>query len=343
MYWRSPRITFRAVQANARLDVGRFFSIWSQKVFESDTFNFADQLVSHEEVKLAAGLQQIVRGEARLAFDLELPMSGEQANQLLVLVNGFARPRADFRAFRKRIHAQMPQLATLAVDNRGAGDTEGGLENLSVQTMALDAAFVSQACSLALGLKSYHALGISMGGMIAQTWAAQDDRVASLTLVSTTAGGDARVWPTGINPDEARNKPFEGWPQDPEIMHRRMSRYFGPRFRQSSPMLIEIMVKNMLKTHTTGSAQGSARAQYNATVRFDGTSLLPRIQCPTLVLTGTDDEIIPAQNSENISSLIPRSRICRLAGMGHLLLIEDPENFVAQVRSFLEEQAAEEE
>jgi pimeloyl-ACP methyl ester carboxylesterase len=119
-------------------------------------------------------------------------------------------------------------------------------------------------------------------------------------------------------------------------MHRRMSRYFGPAFRKSSPLLIDIMVKNMLKSHTVEAAQGRARAQYNATVGFDGTSLAGSIRCPTLVLTGSEDEIIPPQNSSEISKLIAHAKVRVFSDMGHLLLIEDPEKFVAEVRSFIE-------
>ncbi|MEY4066216.1 MAG: hypothetical protein RIR26_2424 [Pseudomonadota bacterium] len=275
---------------------------------------------------------------ARLAFDYIAPLEGvSKARQLLVLVNGFARPRADFRAFRKRIHAQMPHLATLAFDNRGAGETEGGLEELSVEVMAADAAFLARSYARTLGLQGYHCLGISMGGMICQTWAAHDPMVMSATLVSTTPGGRARVWPEGVDPEQALSRPFEEWPQDYDIMLRRMTRYFGPKFRQASPLLIEIMVKNMLKTHTGAASQGNAKAQYNATVAFDGTGSASDIGCPVLVLTGTDDQIIPRGNSEALCRLIPQAKMKVFDGIGHLLLIEDPENFVAQVRSFLNE------
>ncbi len=299
-------------------------------------FNFSIPKSASLQSFLSAGQQILQRGGAQIAFDYDPPANGQKPTALLVLINGFARPRADFRAFRKRIHAQMNGLATVALDNRGAGETQGGLEDLTVQNMALDAAFVAQTLCTSLDLETYHILGISMGGMIAQTWAAQDARVASLTLVSTTAGGHARVWPVGVNPEEARSKPFEPWSQDAQVLHRRMSRYFGPRFRKSSPLLIDMMVKNMLKSHTVESAQGRAKAQYNATVGFDGTSLVREVRCPTLVLTGSEDEIIPPQNSEEICKLIPHAELRVFAEMGHLLLIEDPENFVALVRSFLE-------
>lgn len=299
-------------------------------------FRFSAEQLALGELQLSDGVQFIERNDARIAVDFEGTRAGVPVQRLLLLINGFARPRTDFRAFRKRIHAQMDSLVTVALDNRGAGETEGGIDNLSVQDMALDAAFVAQAFASKLGLPKYNVLGISMGGMIAQTLAAQDAQVESLVLVSTTAGGGSRIWPQGVDPEIARQKPFEPWPQDSELMMRRMVRYFGPRFRKTSPLLIEMMVKNMLKSHAVASAQGRARAQYNATVGFDGTAFARKVDCPTLVLTGTEDEIIPPENSQEICKLIKKSQLETFADMGHLLLIEDPENFVARVRSFLE-------
>ncbi|NBO37706.1 alpha/beta hydrolase [bacterium] len=299
-------------------------------------FNFPVEQLPRIELTSGAGVCYLERDGARLAYDFELPQAGQSAGQLLILVNGFARPRTDFRAFRKRLHSQMPNLATLALDNRGAGDSEGGTANLTVRVMALDACFLAQSSARQLGLDTYHALGISMGGMICQDWAAGDPRMAALTLVSTTPGGEARVWPQGVDPEQARQKPFEAWPLDAEAMHRRMVRYFGPKFRKSSPLLIDMMVKNMLKSHTLPINQGRAKAQYDATVGFDGTPLLGKIRCPTLVLTGSDDEVIPPGNSDALCRLISGAKKVVFPEMGHLLLIEDPENFVAHVRSFLE-------
>ena len=299
-------------------------------------YHFASTSLPLVDVSKSSGLCYLEHEGARLAFDFEPTSSSLQASQLLVLVNGFARPRSDFRAFRKRIHAQMPQLATLALDNRGAGDTEGGLEELSVQRMALDAAYLAQVHSSQLQLSGYHILGISMGGMICQQWACEDSKVKSLALVSTTPGGDARVWPPGVDQETARKKPFEAWPHDQETMHKRMVRYFGPKFRKLSPLLIEMMVRNMLKSQSESEAQSRARAQYDATLGFDGTQCVTKIACPTLVLTGSDDEIIPSGNADALCRLISQAKKVVFPEMGHLLLIEDPENFVAQVRSFLE-------
>jgi len=301
-------------------------------------FDFGTVTLPMVDASQSSNLCFIERETAKIAYDYEAPRAG-RASQLLVLVNGFARPRADFRAFRKRIHTQMPELATLALDNRGAGDTVGGLENLTVETMAQDASFLARSYASALSLPGYHALGISMGGMICQVWAACDPCVQSVTLVSTTAGGSSRVWPPCTDVARVKEQGFPSWPKDFEGMHKRMVRYFGPKFRKASPLLIEMMVKNMLKAQGEASAHGKAEAQYNATVGFDGTRYAKTMSCPALVLTGTDDEIIPRENADALCALISQAKKIELEAMGHLLLIEDPENFVASVRSFIEGQA----
>lgn len=301
-------------------------------------FDFGTVTLPQVDVSHSSGLCFLETEGARIAYDYEAPTSGD-AQSLLVLVNGFARPRSDFRAFRKRIHAQLPQLASLALDNRGAGESEGGLDGLTVEMMARDAAILARSYATALKLSGYQALGISMGGMICQVWSACDPNVRSLTLVSTTAGGASRAWPAGSDPAALRERGFSPWPKDFESMHRRMVRYFGPKFRKSSPLLIEMMVKNMLKSQGESVAHARAEAQYNATVSFDGTEYAEAIRCPTLVLTGTEDEIIPKENADILCSLISQAKKVELEAMGHLLLIEDPENFVAHVRSFIEANA----
>lgn len=321
MYWHPCGFAFGSRRKG-------FATMLSQIEFESETLPTVE--ISH-----ASGLSFLDSDGAQVAYDYE-PAHVGQPQQLLVLVNGFARPRTDFRAFRKRIHAVLPHLATLALDNRGAGETEGGLDGLTVDQMARDAARLARTYAKSMRLTDYHILGISMGGMICQVWAATDPHVKSVTLVSTTVGGDLRVWPPGAEPAAVQERGFQPWPKDFETMHRRMVRYFGPRFRKTSPLLIEMMVKNMLKSQGESGAHSRAEAQFRATVSFDGTAHARSIRCPALILTGSDDEIIPKENADALCSLISHAKKVELAAMGHLLLIEDPENFVANVRSFIE-------
>lgn len=285
-------------------------------------------------VTLAPGPQIFERAGAKIVFDVEVPEDG-QSDQLLVLVNGFQRPRGDFRAFRKRLKGLMPQLATLALDNRGTGESELVGGGISVPVMAEDVLAIAGEVRAQLGLSTMSVLGISMGGLISLAIALEANQsVAKLILVSTTAGGRGAEVPPWLR-DESKAE-FKAWPTDKEGMVARMLPYFGERFLQKSPLLFEMMIKNMLKRASTGAMQEGSKLQYAASRSFDASTRLDRIVCPALIVTGAEDRVMPPANSEFLENNLLNSRLVRYEGVGHLILIEEPEKFVADVVKFLQ-------
>jgi pimeloyl-ACP methyl ester carboxylesterase len=53
---------------------------------------------------------------------------------------------------------------------------------------------------------------------------------------------------------------------------------------------------------------------------------LPRVQAPTLVVHGTEDQMLPVQNAHVIAARIPGARLEILEGAGHLFFWEQPEH-----------------
>jgi pimeloyl-ACP methyl ester carboxylesterase len=77
------------------------------------------------------------------------------------------------------------------------------------------------------------------------------------------------------------------------------------------------------------SAQMMAGAQHNAEARIG------QITCPTLVLAGAEDRVVPPGNAERLAARLPNARVKILPGLGHMFPVEGPEATVAVVVSFL--------
>jgi 3-oxoadipate enol-lactonase len=172
----------------------------------------------------------------------------------------------------------------VAIDHRGSGRSPAGWPPMSTRTMALDALSVLHH----LGIESAHALGVSLGGMVAQELAIRaPQHVRSLILVSTTAGGVTAESPPLL--DLAREA-------------RRAASQVRGRFR----------------LNPLGAArQGCAAAAHDTTTR------LRQIQVPTLVLHGSGDDLVPASNVRWLAAHIPRAEHRVIPG-GHLLILDSP-------------------
>ena len=60
-----------------------------------------------------------------------------------------------------------------------------------------------------------------------------------------------------------------------------------------------------------------------------------RIRVPTLVVVGEEDRIVPASYGDEFASRIAGSSVQAIAGAGHMMMLEQPDEFTAVVRSFL--------
>lgn len=59
--------------------------------------------------------------------------------------------------------------------------------------------------------------------------------------------------------------------------------------------------------------------------RRDHQSTLRRLTQPTLVLAGSDDQVVPLKRQEFLAELIPYAKLGVLDGVGHMIMLEDPE------------------
>lgn len=236
----------------------------------------------------------------------------------------------------------------LLPDNRGTGRSEAALPPLvprlprllrlllftklvgySTEGLAADL----EAVLADAGVERAHVVGASLGGMIAQQYALEYDRVASLSLLCTTHGGDEAA----PIPEETLERMFDV-PEDAderETIRHRMRPALTDEFFEENPETIERIVDWRLEQDAGDVARESQGA---AGVNFDVSDRVGAIDVPTLVVHGTADRVVPVENGQLLAEKIPESEYERIEGAPHLLMVETHERVNDVLRSFLEEQ-----
>jgi pimeloyl-ACP methyl ester carboxylesterase len=65
---------------------------------------------------------------------------------------------------------------------------------------------------------------------------------------------------------------------------------------------------------------------------------LPEIACPTLIVWGDEDRVIPVEDASAFEELIPNSRKVIFEGTGHMAMLERPAAFNELLHEFVEEE-----
>jgi pimeloyl-ACP methyl ester carboxylesterase len=216
-------------------------------------------------------------------------------------------------------------------DNRGIGGTSRPSEPYTIRTMADDTVSLMDH----IGISSAHVLGLSMGGMIAAEMAVNyPDRVRKLILASTPTGrgetGDASsvvLSALGLGEDASGRIDVEGL-QSRRLLDSVNSRAFNKRwFRWLASPVVRVYMRRV-------GGEGAVR-QFEASLNHRTLDRLYLITAPTLVMTGTDDRLVPPSCSEAIASHIPGSRLVKFEGGSHTLIAEMRSRFNDEVLEFL--------
>ena len=211
-------------------------------------------------------------------------------------------------------------------DNRGTGDSDSPEGPYSIGELAADAAAVLDDH----GVERAHVCGASMGGMIAQELAVTDERVASLSLLCTSPGGEDAV----ETPSEVRrhilNPPPDAGPR--ERIRYLMKPAVSDGFYDREPDLVDRIVDWRLAGDATPTGR---QAQAAAVAGFDATDRLDAVDVPTLILHGTEDRVLPVANAELLSTSLPHAAVELYDGGPHLFFVENREAVNARIDSVL--------
>jgi pimeloyl-ACP methyl ester carboxylesterase len=241
---------------------------------------------------------------------------GEAASPAILLVSGAAASMDWWEdEFCERLAAG-PRFV-IRYDLRDTGQSvsyEPGSPQYSGMDLVADAVGVLDALRIARA----HVVGISMGAGIGMHLALDHaDRVASLTLISTSPGGP------GLPPmsDELRAR-FEEPLPEPDWSDRQavvdhiledLPAFAGTVSFDEEEM--RALVGRIVER--TADIEASMK---NHWILDGGGSLRPRlgeIRMPTLVLHGTEDPLLPYGHAEALAGEIAGARLVPLEGVGH--------------------------
>jgi pimeloyl-ACP methyl ester carboxylesterase len=170
------------------------------------------------------------------------------------------------------------------------------------------------------GADQAHVVGLSFGATVAQEIAIRHpDRVRSLVLGSSTAGGELYAPPEPTVPEFLRRlvelPAEEGlWASVPYL--------YAPSARRRNALLIGEDIAQRLREPRDPDAY---RRQLVAARAHDTAKRLTEITAPTLVIHGREDRILPLENGRRLAQAIAGARFMPLTGAGHAFPTDLPE------------------
>ena len=222
-------------------------------------------------------------------------------------------------------------FSVIAYDHRGVGRSSRVEEPFTLAELADDAAALLDG----LEIESAHVLGVSMGGMIAQELALRrPEMVRTLVIGCSYAGGEG----SALTPPETFRRLADAWPSGDRDRALRAAWDINVSERYAGrPGAFEAW-REMASTLPV--ALPVIGLQLQAIAPHDTSERLERIAAPTLVVHGTEDQMLPPANAKVIASRIPGARLQWMEGIGHLFWWEEPQRTADLVREHARAAAA---
>jgi pimeloyl-ACP methyl ester carboxylesterase len=240
----------------------------------------------------------------------------------LVLINGLGTTSHFW-------HRSRPVFAaayrTIALDNRGVGQSDAPPGIYSISLMASDALAVLNAA----GIEEAHVFGVSMGGMIAQELALQHPRRVRSLILGCTSAGDP-MGPHAVQP--APDALYMLMRQD--LTPAQADEAAVPYLYHAATARERIDEDMAAREKWRPTAQGYI-GQLQGVSGWDAYGRLAEIAAPTLLIHGEADRLIPPANARILASRIAGSKLVLLAEAGHIFWTDQPGATHAAILAFL--------
>jgi 3-oxoadipate enol-lactonase len=266
-----------------------------------------------------------------------MPQLRANGQELYYEVHGEGEPLLCVMGLAADTLSWLPQLPafgerhrTVIFDNRDVGRSSMADGPYEIRDMAQDALALADG----LELESFHLLGVSMGGAIAQEMAlAAPDRVNTLTLAVTFPAGNAyarklaETWGSRVH-NMTREQRVD------ELLLLTMSEAW---FEDAGTVE---WLRGVMLDHPHPQPPEAFARQIDAASRHDVGDRLGSLAMPVHVIGAERDILVPVWKSQEVAEQVPGSKLTILERAHHGITLERAEEFNAAVLDFIAEAGA---
>jgi 3-oxoadipate enol-lactonase len=215
----------------------------------------------------------------------------------------------------------------LVYDTRGHGQSAAPQGPYTLEQLADD---LHELLEL-LKIPKAHFCGLSLGGMIGQTFALKYPGIfQTLTLADTTSSYPAEAAPMW----QERIRIAESQGMEP-LVQPTLERWFTQGFRKNEVDKVERVAALIRSTPVAGYVGCCA-----AIPKINVTGRLKEIKTPALVICGAEDPATPPTMARAIQDNLPGAQLALIPQAAHLANIEQPEAFNRALAQFLSSPAS---
>jgi pimeloyl-ACP methyl ester carboxylesterase len=223
---------------------------------------------------------------------------------------------------------------TIALDLPGFGLSPMPGDRISISGYAR---VVETVCH-ELGLSSVAVIGNSMGGFVGAELAIREpDRVERLVLVSAAGITTANLYRAPVLTVGRAAAALTAYTaaRHRQMASRPLARHLALALvaRHPSKLAADLAWEGLIK----GAGKPGFDDALRACLEYDFRERLPEIACPTLIVWGENDAVLPVRDADEFERLIPDARKLVMRDTGHVPQIERPGAFNDALMGFLAE------